>query len=362
MKMEIWWRDHQVWLQEHCGYMLRPRFRPGWVPSWANTGKLRIQVEDGLPILTGPAIDATRLSDGVVVTLKRVDANLHPHEQSIGELLSSASKANDPRNHCVPILEVIRVPDTNFILLVMPLLRKYAQPRFDTFGEAVDFFGQAIEGLKFMHDLNIAHRDCNGSNIMMDASNMYPGGFHFQHPELAPDFYSGRAKHYTRTQRPPKYYLIDFGLSRVYPSKTDPPPLEPVIHGGDRTPPEFRNNNKCNPFPTDVYYLGNMIRTGFLDGFSRDDDGDRLVGFEFMRPLVNAMIAEDPTKRPTMDEVAERFVVIRRRLNFWKLRSRVVKASDLPFPFSIVRILKHWHRRIGYILHRVPAIPTVTLA
>lgn len=30
---EIWWRDHQVWLQER-GYMLRPRYRPDWVPSW----------------------------------------------------------------------------------------------------------------------------------------------------------------------------------------------------------------------------------------------------------------------------------------------------------------------------------------
>ena len=30
---EVWWRDHQAWLQER-GYMLRPRYRPGWVPSW----------------------------------------------------------------------------------------------------------------------------------------------------------------------------------------------------------------------------------------------------------------------------------------------------------------------------------------
>lgn len=34
---EIWWRDHQVWLQER-GYMLRPRYRPDWVPSWHKDG------------------------------------------------------------------------------------------------------------------------------------------------------------------------------------------------------------------------------------------------------------------------------------------------------------------------------------
>ncbi len=34
---EIWWRDHQVWLQER-GYMLRARYRPDWVPSWHKDG------------------------------------------------------------------------------------------------------------------------------------------------------------------------------------------------------------------------------------------------------------------------------------------------------------------------------------
>ncbi|KAJ7498316.1 hypothetical protein B0H11DRAFT_818885 [Mycena galericulata] len=27
--IELWWRDHQEWI-ESCGYLLRPRFRPGW--------------------------------------------------------------------------------------------------------------------------------------------------------------------------------------------------------------------------------------------------------------------------------------------------------------------------------------------
>lgn len=32
-KAECWWRDHQSWLAEQ-GYMLRPRYRSGWTPSW----------------------------------------------------------------------------------------------------------------------------------------------------------------------------------------------------------------------------------------------------------------------------------------------------------------------------------------
>jgi hypothetical protein len=44
---ELWWRDHQKWLQE-CGYMLRPRYRPGWVPSWKDKPELfYLFCEDG---------------------------------------------------------------------------------------------------------------------------------------------------------------------------------------------------------------------------------------------------------------------------------------------------------------------------
>lgn len=30
---ELFWRDHYNWLKE-CGYVLRPRYAPDWVPSW----------------------------------------------------------------------------------------------------------------------------------------------------------------------------------------------------------------------------------------------------------------------------------------------------------------------------------------
>lgn len=42
---EIWWRDHQKWLEEQ-GYMLGPRWRPGWIPSWHSTKKFWFNCED----------------------------------------------------------------------------------------------------------------------------------------------------------------------------------------------------------------------------------------------------------------------------------------------------------------------------
>jgi hypothetical protein len=71
---------------------------------------------------------------------------VHPYEAEIGTFLSSQALASDPHNHCNPIHEVLKVPDNDDrIILVMPLLRPYNDPPFETFGETVDFFGQIFE-------------------------------------------------------------------------------------------------------------------------------------------------------------------------------------------------------------------------
>jgi hypothetical protein len=97
---------------------------------------------------------------------------------------------------------------------------------------------------------------------MMDAKEMFPTGFHpfFKHKNAT---FIGDAEHLTRTERPPKYYLIDFGLSCQF-DPSNGPPLEWPIKGGDKTVPEFKTLAQYDPFPTDVYYLGNMIREQFL--------------------------------------------------------------------------------------------------
>lgn len=73
--------------------------------------------------------------------------------------------------------------------------------------------------------------------------------------------WKGTAKHSTRTLHPVKYYFIDFGLSRRYDPKDGPPREHPIL-GGDKSVPEFQNWNGelLDPFPTDIYYLGNLIR------------------------------------------------------------------------------------------------------
>lgn len=43
---EFYWRERQAWLAEQ-GYMLRPRYRPDWKPSWHDSGQFFFDCEDG---------------------------------------------------------------------------------------------------------------------------------------------------------------------------------------------------------------------------------------------------------------------------------------------------------------------------
>jgi len=101
---------------------------------------------------------------------------------------------------------------------------------------------------------------------MMDAPGMFPEGFHPMVPRKNRQ-YTGDAKHYTRTQCPPRYYWIDFGLSVKFNESERSPQVLP-LQATDKTAPEFQHPSfrtvPHNPFPTDIYYLGNLVRT-FMD-------------------------------------------------------------------------------------------------
>jgi hypothetical protein len=88
-------------------------------------------------------MDATRISDGSFVMMKRVNPSDHPFEVKIGQFLSSPSLVSDSSNHCVRTLEVLEVPnETDETIIVMPLLRRFNDPPFETYGEAVDCIHQ----------------------------------------------------------------------------------------------------------------------------------------------------------------------------------------------------------------------------
>jgi len=58
------------------------------------------------------------------------------------------------------------------------------------------------------------------------------------------------------------YSLIDFGLSHHNETRdvTDVP-----LRGVHKLAPEHRSKRRCNPFKTDIHYIGNLVRHKFME-------------------------------------------------------------------------------------------------
>lgn len=164
---EKWWVQQRAFLEE-AGYVLRPRYQPGWEASWTATDGFFRDYEDGQfqPVsifcLDGRAawlqtnrakrsmlFDAQRTSDGAYVYMKRMSPTQSKgfeDELQILQYLLSEPLKSDPRNRCVPILDVLHVPgDEGEVIMVTPMLRQFYSPRFHTFGEVLAFLNQAFE-------------------------------------------------------------------------------------------------------------------------------------------------------------------------------------------------------------------------
>jgi hypothetical protein len=97
-------------------------------------------------------LDATRIEDGSYVGLKRISKTRHPHETDIALFVSSEALSSDPTNHCIPVSEVLQVPDDkDLVIMIMPFLRPYDDPPFDTFGETVECYRQILEVPHVIH-------------------------------------------------------------------------------------------------------------------------------------------------------------------------------------------------------------------
>ena len=90
-------------------------------------------------------IDATRLSDGETVMLKRVSRTRDPDEKAITVFLSSEPAKSHPRNHSAFLYETFDVPETDITILVMPVFFRFDEPEFGTVGEVLECFRQIFE-------------------------------------------------------------------------------------------------------------------------------------------------------------------------------------------------------------------------
>lgn len=91
-------------------------------------------------------MDAVRISDGRVVSIKRVSRTKHPDEEEILRSLTHEELLKDPTNHTVPLYEILQSPlDPDCFFIVMPYLTLIHMIKFATVGEAMECFRQLFE-------------------------------------------------------------------------------------------------------------------------------------------------------------------------------------------------------------------------
>ncbi|KAJ7031520.1 hypothetical protein C8F04DRAFT_411096 [Mycena alexandri] len=118
LKSELFWIELQPFLLSR-GYLLRPRFRPGWVPPWTLPGAGRpLEYEDVIHEARPNVLDAVRVSDGTKVVLKRV--RTCTSEIPLGVYFKFNRDLEDPHNHTYRLLDIIPLAnDENFALIGM---------------------------------------------------------------------------------------------------------------------------------------------------------------------------------------------------------------------------------------------------
>ncbi|KAH9852592.1 hypothetical protein C2E23DRAFT_730002, partial [Lenzites betulinus] len=182
------------------------------------------------------------------------------------------------------------------------------------------------QGLEFIHDHGIAHRDCAFKNVMMDATALFPLGFHPVSRTSLPDV-SGLAPVLSRAGVPINYYFIDFGMSTRFTSES--PRLVTGTLGLDREPPELSDDVPYDPFKLDIFLIGNLIRGVFHNASCYSN-------LTFLEPLMNQMVHKNPAQRPTAEQAYRQFKSIRRSVpalyRNWNLQPR-----DSIFPVRVLR-------------------------
>jgi hypothetical protein len=107
----------------------------------------------------------------------------------------------------------------------------------------------------------LSRRDCSLKNILMDATHMYPLGFH-PVEELFLDDRKTLAPRISRLEAGVQYYFVDYGISSYFPpgSRRE---LVLGIAGRDQDVPELSNDVPYDPFKVDIFTIGNVLRGEF---------------------------------------------------------------------------------------------------
>lgn len=97
----------------------------------------------------------------------------------------------------------------------------------------------------------------------MDATRMFPRGFHPLMTFFLPHDISVPAPMIPRLGVGVKYYFIDYGIASYFPEGTEPQ-LVVGLAGRDREVPELSDEVPYDPFKVDIFTIGNVLHREFV--------------------------------------------------------------------------------------------------
>jgi len=321
------WADLQPFLQSR-GYLLRRRYQPTWKPA----KKENDTDETALAMLTSSVLDAIRISDRLPVVLKRIDSGRT-------ELVAHLRIQSFPNSskHVAPIYDTLLLPETDeYLLVVLPLLRPITLSGFTNLNEILDCTQQLMEGVSYLHENRCIHRDLSVENIHMQAPNMFPKGWHFRSPyhyhpgdPITSKASLKPAPTLPRSLAPPRYLLLDFGLSLALE------PGEPHYRLGSmgtHLPPEMGPRSVIDAFAADIYALGVVLKQILQTSRPGSSYAD---ANSILHALLDKLVEEDPKQRPTAAQALKELHSIIQALNDAQLRKTL--EADLSWSFTEIK-------------------------
>ncbi|KIK68189.1 hypothetical protein GYMLUDRAFT_255963 [Collybiopsis luxurians FD-317 M1] len=205
--------------------------------------------------------------------------------------IATGKNAGIDRNHSLPMLQELHYK--NLVFGVFPLVGSlFSDPWFPTVNDVLEAMSQIMEGVAFLHDHLVAHRDLFISNFLTSCRDG-------RHPPGHDTFFC------------PRYYIIDFEFAVRFLPDSNPatrtvtgPPIDWKIYRR-AAPPEMRTSHPYCPFKADVWQLGKSLGKCVLDVRQIPDILD----------LLQEMSADDTQIRPSAREAVNRLNDLRKNLS-----------------------------------------------
>ncbi|KAF8510690.1 kinase-like domain-containing protein [Gautieria morchelliformis] len=236
-----------------------------------------------------PALD----SRGRRVILKAVPTS--SMELKVIQLLSSAPLRADPRNHTIPLLEVLDAREWSII--VTPEWGTANLNQCASIEEYLEYARQLFEGLAFMHQNGIIHGDVHDMNVVINMLEGNPFGPFDSTPR---DFGPCGAK----------YAFIDFGESHIVRTEDEAIRHPDEVSFHPKAPgPELLKDDPVNLFSCDVYAVGALLREHIQPWANAYPQSPASILMNCLpyKQLIDTITHNEPQRRPTAAEALALF-------------------------------------------------------